>query len=109
MRHFFVAPLVAADDGNAEHFCLRRLYQQENRLLVGAAGTARVLVDNHFALRLCRNGCGHCKKQKKRRSCTLGTKQDVKLLSEKAPFENRRSLPYFAPGVGRVISSTNSL
>jgi hypothetical protein len=69
MRYFFVAPLVAADNGNTKHFRLGRLYQQENRLLVGAAGAARVLVDNHFALRLRGDGCGRCKEQEKCASC----------------------------------------
>ena len=50
MRNFCVEPLISRHDRDAQHFRLRRLDQQEHGLLVGASGSARVLVDDDLAL-----------------------------------------------------------
>ena len=47
--HFFVAPSVSGDDGDAEDLRLWGLDQREDGLLVGGGGAARVLVDYDFA------------------------------------------------------------
>ena len=52
VRHFFVAPLVAAGHGDAQHFHLWRLDQQSQCLHVAAAGAGTIFVDNDFAARL---------------------------------------------------------
>ena len=46
MRYLFVAPLVSADDGYAQHFHLRRLNQGQQRLHVAAAGPRTILIDD---------------------------------------------------------------
>ena len=50
--HFFVAPLIAAGDGYAENFNLRRLNQQQHRLHVAAARSRAVFVEDNFPARL---------------------------------------------------------
>src|SRR5579864_3311641 len=61
VRYFFVTPLIARYDGDAQHFRLRGLNQRQNRLLVRRSGPARVLVDDYFSLPLRMNG--HSKKR----------------------------------------------
>ena len=51
VRHFFVAPLVPAHDGDAQHVHLRRLNQHQQRLHVAAAGSGAVFVDDDLAAR----------------------------------------------------------
>jgi hypothetical protein len=46
---FFVAPLIAAGDGDAEDLHLGRLNEGEQRLHVAAAGAGAVLIDDNFA------------------------------------------------------------
>src|ERR1700722_14785073 len=50
VRHLFVAPHIAADHRDAEDFNFGRLQEDEDRLLVGSGGAARVLINDHFAL-----------------------------------------------------------
>ena len=52
VSHFFVAPHIAADDGDAEGFNFGRLQEDEDGLLVSGGGTARVLINNYLALGL---------------------------------------------------------
>jgi hypothetical protein len=56
MRDLLVAPLVPANDGDAQHFHLGRLNQGQERLHIAAAGSRTVLIDDHFPrmLRECR-------------------------------------------------------
>src|ERR1700730_1948157 len=49
VRHLFIAPLVAAHYGGAEHLNLRRLNHHEKRLQVAATGAREILVDNDLA------------------------------------------------------------
>ena len=52
VRHFFVAPLIAADYSDPQHFDTLRLNQQRNRLQIAAAGSGAVFVDDDLAPRL---------------------------------------------------------
>jgi hypothetical protein len=49
MRDLFVAPLVSADDGYAQHFDLGRLHQGQQRLHIAAARPRTVLIDDDFS------------------------------------------------------------
>ena len=53
VRHFGFEPRVAGHDGDAENIRLRRLDQQQHRLLVGSAGAGGVLIDDDLAFFLC--------------------------------------------------------
>ena len=48
MRYLFIAPLIPADDGDAQHFHLGRLNQGQQRLQIAAARPRTVLVDDDF-------------------------------------------------------------
>src|SRR6202023_3979160 len=48
MRDLFVAPLVSADNGYAQHFHLRRLNQGQKRLHITAARPRTILIDDDF-------------------------------------------------------------
>jgi hypothetical protein len=48
MRDLFVAPLVSADNGYAQHFHLGRLNQGQKRLHVTPAGPRTILIDDDF-------------------------------------------------------------
>ena len=48
--HFFVAPGISCDDGNAQHLRLGRLQQHHHGHLIRAAGTGAVLIDQDHAL-----------------------------------------------------------
>jgi hypothetical protein len=48
--HLFVAPAVAADDGDAEHLDVAGLQQHQYRLQVGTGRTIGVLIDDDQAL-----------------------------------------------------------
>ncbi len=50
--NFFVAPLIAGDNGDAKNFNLRRLNERGKRLHVAAAGPGAVLVDDDLAASL---------------------------------------------------------
>jgi hypothetical protein len=52
MCNFFVAPLIAADDRDAESFDLRRLQNKKHGLLIGRCRTTGVLIEDHFAARI---------------------------------------------------------
>ena len=52
MRHFGFEPLIAGDDGDAQDFCIRRLDQEEDRLLIRSGGPCGILVDDDFAFGL---------------------------------------------------------
>ena len=47
--NFFVAPLVAGDDGDAEDLHLGRLNESQERLHVATARAGTVLIDDYFA------------------------------------------------------------
>ena len=46
MSNLFIAPLIAADDGNAEDFDRWRLQQHEQSLHVAAARTGTIFIDD---------------------------------------------------------------
>src|SRR5205823_9532178 len=48
MRNFFVAPLVAAYDGDAQRLNLGRLDKDEDGLMVGGGWPATVLINDDF-------------------------------------------------------------
>ncbi len=48
--HFFIAPCVAGDHGDAEHVDVGRLQEDHHRHLVRAAGAGAVLIDENEAL-----------------------------------------------------------
>ena len=49
VRDFFFQPGIAGHDGDAKDFGLRRLDQQQDRLLIGAPGPGRILIDDDLA------------------------------------------------------------
>jgi len=62
---FFVAPLVAGDDGDTEDFDLGGLEEDEEGLHVAAAGAGAVLVDDDLAAGL-GGGEGGCYEEGKK-------------------------------------------
>jgi len=46
---FFVAPLIAGDDGDAENVDVGRLQEQKHRLLVGGGGATSILIEDDLA------------------------------------------------------------
>jgi hypothetical protein len=49
-----VKPLIARHHRDPEDLCLRRLNQQQHRLLIGPGRTSGILIDDDFATRLSR-------------------------------------------------------
>ena len=49
MRNLFREPCVPRHHGNPKNFRLRRLDQQQDRLLVRAGGSGRILIDDDLA------------------------------------------------------------
>ena len=84
MRYFFVAPLVSADHGDAQHFHLRRLDQQRQRLHVAAAGAGTIFVDNDFAPRLApgERACQQQRNREPRHGSRLALSSERQLESE---------------------------
>jgi hypothetical protein len=52
VRDFFRQPGIARHHSNSQYLRLRRLDQQQNRLLVGARRTCGVLINDDLALLL---------------------------------------------------------
>ncbi len=65
VRDFFVAPLVAGNDGDAQDFYLRGLDQGQQGLQIAAAGAGTILIDDDFAAGL-GEGCGGGNQEKEK-------------------------------------------
>ena len=73
VRHFFIAPLVAADDGDTQRLNLRRLQHHQHGLLVGRRRAARILIENHFARLRLRTDAAQCHRNQRTGQIDLAT------------------------------------